>query len=119
MATCFVAVENQMHFHPDRRWDGFGVLVLQRSSAIRAAGVYLAPCDGGGWRRVADVRSVPNRWTRVRGRCGRFPPVQLRRTRSGEIAVRWLGADGRPVPPSTWDEAGMTPMQRLAASDVG
>ena len=117
--TEFAAVDNQIHFHPDRRLGGFAILVLLRRSALRPAGVHLLEGATHRWWKAADVDDLPlGTWVRLRDEDGRALPVEvLRAARS--VCVRWLGADGRPVEPSPWDRARSGAAQAVLAESPG
>jgi hypothetical protein len=101
--TEFVAVDNQIHFHPDERLAGFAILVLLRRSALRPAGVHLLDTESHRWRKAADLDQLPlHRWVHLRSAGGAPVPVEVLRT-NDRMCVRWLGSDDGPVEPAPWD----------------
>ena len=110
--TEFAAVDNQLHFHPDPRLGGIAILVLMRRSALRPAGVHLRdPASQTWWRAVGLDELPPGTWVRLSDPAARPVPVEVLRT-ARTMCVRWLGDDGEPVEPSTWDRS------RIAAARV-
>lgn len=114
--SAFAAVDNQIHFHPDRRLGGFAILVLLRRSALRPAGVHLLDVDTHTWWKAAGLDELPpGTWVRLHDDGGRPLPVEVLRA-ARAICVRWLDRDGKPVEPLSWDRA-RAPMAQAAVAE--
>lgn len=102
--NAFLVIENNVHFHPDLAFGGFGLLVLTKPSARRGPGVYLMDRTTVQWVCAYEIDALPpEEWIQLHDWNGFATPVQLYKISDQAIAARWISGTGQSIPPGQWD----------------
>jgi hypothetical protein len=105
--NAFVTIDNNIHFHPDLTFGGFGILILTTSSELRSPGVYFFHRPTHEWKLAYELTDLPQgQWARLADWEGAPVPVDLFRVNDQVVCARWLGRSGSSVPPGRWDRTG-------------